>query len=99
MFEPFFTTKEVGKGSGLGLSQVLGFAKQSGGGVRIDSTEGEGTAVRIYLPRAASRRWRTRRGRGRAARRHADSGANGAAGRRRQRGARGHGGDAARPRL
>ncbi len=54
VFEPFFTTKEVGKGSGLGLSQVLGFAKQSAGGVRIDSTEGEGTAVHIYLPRAAT---------------------------------------------
>ena len=53
VFEPFFTTKEVGKGSGLGLSQVLGFAKQSGGGVRIDSRIGEGTAVHIYLPRAA----------------------------------------------
>jgi signal transduction histidine kinase/ActR/RegA family two-component response regulator len=52
VFEPFFTTKEIGKGSGLGLSQVLGFAKQSGGGVRIDSTVGEGTAVYIYLPRA-----------------------------------------------
>jgi signal transduction histidine kinase len=51
-FEPFFTTKEVGKGSGLGLSQVLGFAKQSGGGVRIDSTAGRGTAVQIFLPRA-----------------------------------------------
>ncbi len=55
VFEPFFTTKEVGKGSGLGLSQVLGFAKQSGGGMRIDSREGEGTAVSIYLPRAATR--------------------------------------------
>jgi signal transduction histidine kinase/ActR/RegA family two-component response regulator len=53
VFEPFFTTKEVGKGSGLGLSQVLGFAKQSGGGVRIDSRIGEGTSVHIYLPRAA----------------------------------------------
>jgi len=51
-FEPFFTTKEIGKGSGLGLSQVLGFAKQSGGGVRIDSAANEGTTVRIYLPRA-----------------------------------------------
>jgi signal transduction histidine kinase/CheY-like chemotaxis protein len=53
-FEPFFTTKEIGKGSGLGLSQVLGFAKQSGGGVRIDARIGEGTSVRVYLPRAAS---------------------------------------------
>jgi signal transduction histidine kinase len=52
-FEPFFTTKEVGKGSGLGLSQVLGFAKQSGGGMRIDTRLGEGTSVRVYLPRAA----------------------------------------------
>jgi signal transduction histidine kinase/CheY-like chemotaxis protein len=54
VFEPFFTTKEVGKGSGLGLSQVLGFAKQSGGGVRIVSRVGEGTSVYIYLPRAAT---------------------------------------------
>ncbi len=50
VFEPFFTTKEVGKGSGLGLSQVLGFAKQSGGGVRIDSRLGEGTTVHIFCP-------------------------------------------------
>jgi signal transduction histidine kinase/AmiR/NasT family two-component response regulator len=53
-FEPFFTTKEVGKGSGLGLSQVLGFAKQLGGGVRIESKVGEGTSIHIYLPRAHS---------------------------------------------
>jgi len=51
-FEPFFTTKEVGKGSGLGLSQVLGFAKQSGGGLRIETRPQEGTSVRVYLPRA-----------------------------------------------
>jgi signal transduction histidine kinase len=51
-FEPFYTTKEIGKGSGLGLSQVLGFAKQSGGGMRIESRVGEGTSVKIYLPRA-----------------------------------------------
>ena len=52
-FEPFFTTKEIGKGSGLGLSQALGFAKQSGGGIRIDSRVGEGTSVKVYLPRTA----------------------------------------------
>ena len=52
VFEPFFTTKEIGKGSGFGLSQVLGFAKQSGGGVRIESQPGRGTAVHIFLPRA-----------------------------------------------
>jgi signal transduction histidine kinase len=51
-FEPFFTTKEIGKGSGLGLAQVYGFAKQSGGGVRIDSVAGEGTTVSVFLPRA-----------------------------------------------
>ncbi|WP_308821687.1 response regulator [Pseudomonas japonica] len=49
-FEPFFTTKDVGKGSGLGLAQVFGFAKQSGGGVAIETAEGEGTAVKVYLP-------------------------------------------------
>jgi signal transduction histidine kinase len=53
-FEPFFTTKEIGKGSGLGLSQVLGFAKQSGGGMRIETRVGEGTSVKVYLPRAAT---------------------------------------------
>lgn len=53
--EPFFTTKEVGKGSGLGLSQVLGFAKQSGGGLRIETRVGEGTSVKVYLPRAGVR--------------------------------------------
>jgi signal transduction histidine kinase/CheY-like chemotaxis protein len=50
--EPFFTTKEIGKGSGLGLSQVLGFAKQSSGGMRIDTRVGEGTSIEVYLPRA-----------------------------------------------
>ena len=52
VFEPFFTTKEAGKGSGLGLAQVFGFAKQSGGGVRIETRVGEGTSVRVFLPRA-----------------------------------------------
>jgi len=53
-FEPFFTTKAPGSGSGLGLSQVYGTARQSGGGVRIDSVPGDGTSVTIYLPRAAA---------------------------------------------
>ena len=52
VLEPFFTTKEIGKGTGLGLSMVYGFAQQSGGTLRIDSTIGADTRVEIWLPRA-----------------------------------------------
>ena len=52
VFEPFFTTKDIGKGSGLGLAQVYGFAQQSGGAVRIDTAVGRGTTIALLLPRS-----------------------------------------------
>jgi PAS domain S-box-containing protein len=52
VFEPFFTTKGIGEGTGLGLSQAIGFAKQSGGDIRVQSVAGQGTTFTLYLPRA-----------------------------------------------
>jgi len=73
VIEPFFTTKPLGKGTGLGLSMVYGFAKQSGGAVRVESEIGRGTAVEIWLPAAEAARHMEQEGPKRARKRKSSS--------------------------
>ena len=98
-FDPFFTTKETGKGSGLGLAQVYGFATQAGGEVKIESSPGRGTTVTLLLPRTRGRACPARARGVRCGDRRAGRGVEGAcaAGRRRSGGRIADRGDAARP--
>ena len=98
VFEPFFTTKPQGQGTGLGLSQIYGFVRQSGGLVRIESAPGQGTTVRLLLP-LHEHMAIAERARGDAAAAGQCRSGDGAAGRRRGRGAAAGGRSAARAGL